>query len=133
MAAVYPATLAALLRGDVDLDLVVKVQAVKSTYTYSTAHDFLNDVSTGSRIGTAQTLANKTFTAGVFDADPVSYTLTSTQTATGLVFYLSTAASDATRRLIYFENKNADTTPISHTGTGAAESLDWPRGGIFSI
>lgn len=129
----YPATLTALLKGDVDLDLVVKVQALKSTYTFSTAHDFLDDVSTGARIGTAVALANKTFTAGVLDADPVNYTLTSTQTATSLVFYLSTAASDATRRLLVFEDTNADGSPISHTGTGAAESLDWPRGGIGSI
>ena len=67
--AIYPKYMEALIQGSTNTSLAGTVKAVlvdTGTYTYSAAHDFLDDL-TGT-VGTAATLASKTYTNGVFDA-----------------------------------------------------------------
>lgn len=133
MSAVYPLAKAALLKGDVDLDGTVKIVAVDATYVYSAAHDFLNDVVGGSRLGTAQTLTSKTFTGGQFAADPVTYTgVAVAEEVAGFVGYID-AGDEATSTLVWFCDTRADQTAIAYTGDGAAISITWPYGYIFTI
>jgi hypothetical protein len=68
--AIYPKFKEALLQGDIALD-TANVKAVLvdlADYTYSAAHDFLDDVAAGGRVATSGNLASKTFTDGVFDS-----------------------------------------------------------------
>lgn len=130
MSAVYPLTLAALLKGDVDLDGTVVVQALDDTYVYSAAHDFADDL-TG-ELGAAITLAGKTFTAGLFSADPASLTgIGAGDTVVALVYYIDTG-TPSTSRLLAYEDRNADTTAMSFDGNGLPIDVDWPYG-LFSI
>ena len=62
---------------DADIDMLVdtiKIVLVDAAdYTVDlAAHDFLDDVPAGARIATSGALANKSTTAGVFDADDVA-------------------------------------------------------------
>jgi hypothetical protein len=133
MSAVYPVAKQAFLKSDAaDLDGTVKIQAVSSGYTYSASHDFLNDVTSTSRIGTAVTLSNKTFTNGVFyNTVSVTYNPASTKTIKGFVGFIATTA-EATSRLIWHCDKNADATSISLLAT-TSFTVSWPLGSIFSL
>lgn len=132
MAAVYPSALEQLLQS-LDLSAVtVKVLAVDSDYTYSAAHDFLDDVAGAARLGTAVTLAGKTYTSGLFSASAITYTGVAVgETIKGLIFYVDTGV-EATSRLIAFDDQNADGSPMNFAGTGAGIPISWPNG-IFSI
>lgn len=69
---VYPKGAEKFLTGALDLiDDTIKVALVSDGYTYSAAHEFASSL--GTIIGTAQTLANKSITGGVFDADDADF------------------------------------------------------------
>jgi len=59
-------------------------------YAYSAAHQFLSSLS--GVIGTAQTLASKTFVNGAFDAADISYTAVSGASAEALWYTLILAS-----------------------------------------
>lgn len=132
-AVIYPLTLQALLKGDVDLDGTVKIQAVSSSYTYSAAHDYLNDVGSGARLGTAATLTSKTFTNGEFNAAQVTYTgLTVGNVITAFIGYLDTGV-ESTSRLIWYCDLASDSSPLSYTVYNTSIIVKWPYGKIFTI
>lgn len=112
--ALYPSFKAALLAGSVDLSSVnVKVVLVDlADYTYSSAHDFLDDVAAGGRVATSGNLASKTLTGGVFDsADPVFTGATGDQ-AEALILYVDTGTA-ATSRLIAFYDTGVTGLPVT--------------------
>lgn len=59
------------LGGDIDLLVdTIKIVAVDTDdYTFSSAHDNLDDVLAAARIGTTGALTGKTIASGVFDSD----------------------------------------------------------------
>ena len=73
--AIFPKFKEALLDAAANVDLndgTVKVALVDTgTYTYSAAHEFLDDLS--GVVGTAQTIGNTTVTGGVFARDNVTF------------------------------------------------------------
>lgn len=135
---VYPSALAAYLKADIDSDTVTyKVQLLDADYTYSSAHDFLDDVPAGARIGTAQSLASVTIgsvAAGVVDAADVTVpAVTAGDTVTAYVIYNSTPATDATRHLVAYVNEKADASPISIATNGGDIGITWSASGIWKI
>jgi hypothetical protein len=131
---VYPITKAAILGADVDLLAdTIKVILVDADYTYSAAHDFLNDVAAGARIGSAVTLTNKAVTLGVFTADDPTFTAVAAgDTVTGIIVYQHTG-NEATSRLIAYTNRKADTTAISVATSNGNITLSWPSGRVLKI
>lgn len=98
----YPEYLQACLERPANSDLVagtVKVQLLDSGYTYNAAHDFFDDVTAGTRVGTAQTLGSKTFTDGIMSATCPDFTALAGDTVTQFVVYIDTGA-EATSRLV---------------------------------
>ena len=117
---IYPKFKEALLQGDYDLSSVaVKAVLVDTgTYTYNAAHDFYDDLS--GVVGTESgALANKTFTAGAFNSDDITFTAPTGATAEAIVLFVDTgnAATDA---LIAFID----------TGTGLPVT---PNGGDITV
>ena len=118
--AIYPTFKAGILVGTWNLSSAA-VRAVlvdTGTYTYNAAHDFYNDLS--GVIGTESgALANKTFTAGSFNSDDITFTAPTGATAEAIVLFVDTgnAATDA---LIAFID----------TGTGLPVT---PNGGDITV
>jgi hypothetical protein len=130
--AIYPIYKQALLDGLTDIDLndgTVKVALVDTgTYTYSAAHDFLNDLS--GVVGTAQTIANTTVTNGLFDGDNVTFTAVSGATVEALVIYIDTGNS-ATSRLVAYIDTSVTGLPV--TPNGGDITITWNASGIFQL
>jgi hypothetical protein len=130
--AIYPKYKEALLDALSNTDLndgTVKVALVDTgTYTYSSAHDFLDDV-TGT-VGTAQTIANTTVTNGVFDGDNVTFTAVSGASVEALIFYIDTGSA-ATSRLVAYIDTGQTNLPV--TPNGGDITITWDAAGIFTV
>jgi hypothetical protein len=115
--ALYPKFKELLLGGDIDLvnDTIKVILIDTDDYTYSTTHDYYNDIATASRVSIAQTLVGKTITNGVFDATDVTYTA---------------VTGDGTEAIIIFKDTNDETTsPL----IAYIEGLVTPNGGDINI
>jgi hypothetical protein len=120
----YPEYLESALERDSNSDLVagtVKVQLVDSGYTYSASHDFFDDVTAGTRVGTAQTLGSKSFTNGIMSATCPDFTGLTGDTVTGFVVYIDTG-NEATSRLVMFVD---DATVFPLVPGGLDQALVW--------
>ena len=117
----------------VDTD-TIKLLLLDVDYTYNAAHDFLDDIPAAARIGTAQTIANKTFgtvAAGVFDGDDVTVpSVASGDTVVAYVIYNDTPATEATKQLIAFVNEKADGSAISIATNGGNIGVTFSASGI---
>lgn len=115
-----------------DSDTFVVV-AVDAGYSYSAAHDFLDDVAGGARIATSSALASKTITDGYAKAAEVVFaTLPAGDTITGLWVVKSTGV-EATSTLIAWFDTKADTTPISLATNGGDVTVQWHTQGLFRL
>ncbi len=127
--ALYPIGKKAVLDAGVnfDTDTIKAVLIDTGTYTYSAAHDFYNDLS--GVVGTAQTIANTTTTAGTFDGDNVTYTAVSGATVEAIVLFKDTG-NVATSALIAYIDSG---TGLPVTPNGGDITVSWHASGIFSI
>ena len=129
--AIYPKWKEAIIQATSNSSLGGTVKAVlvdTGTYTYSAAHEFLSSL-TGT-VGTAATLASKTYTTGTFDAADVTYTAVSGSTAEAIVIYIDTGSS-ATSRLVAYLDTGYTGLPV--TPNGGDITIAWAAGGIFTI
>lgn len=114
---------------DADLDLLVdtiKVVGLSSAYTFSSAHDFLDDL-TGI-LGTSPALTGKTTTGGVFKASNITPAFTGIATNIARLWVFKDTGSAATSPLIYFMD-----TGFSHSQNGGNVNLTWNASGLFAI
>lgn len=130
--AIYPLYKQALLQGasniDVDTGTVKVVLIDTGTYTYSAAHDFLNDVS--GVVGTAQTIANTTVANGLFDGDNVTFAAVSGSSAEALVIYIDTGVAGTSRLVAYIDT---GVTGLPVTPNGGDITITWNASGIFQL
>ena len=130
--ALYPKWKQALLEFTANNDLdgqTVKVSLVTAGYTYSASDQYYSSVS-ASAIGTPQTLTNKTFTDGVFDADDVSFLSVSGAQVVALVIYIDTGSA-ATSPLVAFIDTGVTNLPV--TPNGGDINITWNATGIFAL
>lgn len=94
--------------------------------------DFLDDIAAGARIATSTALANKTYTAGVFDADDHTVTAVTGAQFESIVIFDDTPGTEATKDLIAF----IDTaTGLPCTPNGGDIIVQWDSGAnrIFKL
>lgn len=128
----FPKFKEALLAAGLSLSTAtIKAQLVDTgAYTYSSAHDFLDDVPSAARIGAAVALTAKTITLGVFDAADVGFGATTGATAEAIVIYNDTPAAETGKHLIAY----IDTaTGLPVTPNGGAINVTWHADGIFAL
>ena len=132
--AIYPKYREALLDGSSNIDLNdgdVRVILVDTNdYTYSSAHDFLDDVASGARVATSSALTNTTVTNGTFDADDVTFSSVTGDQSEALIIYIHTG-SEATSRLVAYIDTGVTGLPV--TPNGGNISLAWNASGIFTL
>ena len=129
--ALYPKWKEAVLNGSTNVALsgTVKVALVDTgTYTYSAAHEFLTSL-TGA-VGTAATLATKTYVNGLFDADNVTYTAVSGASVEALVFYIDTGVAGTSRLVAYIDT---GVTGLPLTPNGGDVTITWNASGIIQL
>jgi len=119
------------LDGDIDLLTdTIKVTLVDlADYTYSAAHDYIDDVPAPARVSTA-TLASKTTTAGVFDAADATFTSVTGDQSEALVIWKDTGV-EATSCLIAFIDTGVSGFPVTPVGTNIL--LSWNASGIIAL
>ena len=109
----------------------IKVALVTSAYTPSAAHQFFSSV-TGV-VGTPQTLATPTITAGVFDAGDATFTAVAAgSTAVGLVIYKDTGVA-GTSPLVAFIDQVASGLPVATNGGNIVIAWDNGANKIFKV
>lgn len=113
---IYPTAKKKFLDADIDLlvDNIKIVLVDGADYTYSAAHDALDDVPAGARVATSGNLAGKTTTGGVFDhTAPVTF---------------SSVTGDVSEILIYYKDSGVESTSwlicYIDTATGLAVTPD---------
>lgn len=135
--ALYPLWKAGLLAGTSGYDLdnnttddgpyVALIDT--GTYTYSTAHDFYNDLS--GVVGTPQRITSPTVTAGVFDGGDVTYTAVSGSSVEALVIYRHNAGANTTWPLVAYIDTSVTGLPV--TPNGGDITITWNASGIFAL
>ena len=131
--AVYPKGKKAILDGDVDfLTDTIKIVLVDATYTYSTAHDFLDDIDAGDRVATSAALSSKTTTDGAFDAADVTFTSLTGNTVTSWVLFKDTGSAATSQLIAYFDTVSGGGA-LSFTPNGGNFTLSFGASGIFTI
>lgn len=131
---VYKSAKQKFLSGTLDLtSLTLKAVLIDTAdYTFSAAHDFLDDVPSGARVGTPQTLASKTVTDGVFDAADITFTSVTGDQCEALIIY-EDSGSEATSDLICYIDTAASGLPV--TPNGGNINVAWDNGAnkIFAL
>lgn len=127
-AALYPKwkefLLAELLSANVKIVLIDT-----SAYTYSTAHDFLDDIPVGARIATSGNLASKTATNGTFDAADISIAGVTGATVEAIAYYIDTGNA-ATSRIVFYDDT---LTGLVYTPNGGQANITFNPSGIFTL
>jgi hypothetical protein len=132
--AIYPAYKQALLDGSSNIDLNdgdVRVILVDTNdYTYSSAHDMLDDVAAGSRVKVSTALQNTTVTNGLFDADDITLSSVTGDQSEALIIYIHTG-TESTSRLVAYIDTGVTGLPV--TPNGGDINLAWSASGIFQL
>lgn len=129
--AIYPAWRSALMQASSNSSLGGTVKAAlidTGTYTYSSSHDFYDDVS--GVVGTPQTIGSKTYTNGVFDGADVTYTALSGSTVEAIIIYIDTG-TPGTSRLVSYQDTGVTGLPL--TPNGGNVTIAWDASGIFRL
>ena len=130
--AIYDKFRQARMTADTNIDLenedirVILVDA--ADYTFSQAHDFLDDVPGAARVAVSGALASKTVTDGVFDAADVTFTAVTGDPSEALIIYRHTGV-EATSRLIAYIDTGFTGLPV--TPNGGNITVEWNASGIF--
>ncbi len=129
----YPKAKEAFLSGSINLssDTIKAVLIDSGTEAYNSADQFLSDITGGGIIGTAQTLASKTVTNGVFDAADITFTSVTGASAEAILIYKDTGSS-ATSPLIAWIDTG---TGLPVTPNGGNITVAWDNGAnkIFAL
>lgn len=126
----YPSFKVLLLTGAINLasDNIKVALVDTNVVAFSSAHDFLNDVSTAV-VATSGNLASKTTTAGVFDAADITFTGVTGAVSEALIVYKDTGSA-ATSSLICFVDTG---TGLPVTPNSGDINVAWAAGGIFAL
>jgi hypothetical protein len=135
--ALYPLYKQALLAGTANADLdndtttdgPFAALVDTGTYTYSSAHDFYNDLS--GIVGTDQRITGPTVTNGLFDGADVTYTAVSGATIEAIVIYRKNAGANTTWLLVAYIDSSVTGLPV--TPNGGDILIQWNASGIFQL
>src|SRR5262245_11836733 len=91
---------------------------ITSAYTFNQAHDFVDDLGANDNpnYGSATSLANKTFTAAVLDADDTVTTALSGAADMGAIILYTDSGAEASSRLVLFLDTGITGMPFTPSG-----------------
>lgn len=119
----YPLGMQAALSAGVNLpSATVKAYLVANTYTFSTAHQYVADL--GTTIGTAQALASKSITNGIFDANDVDFGAIASGTIKAVAIAIDTGNTSTSPLLFYFDTGSG----LPLVANGGNVNIPWNNG-----
>jgi len=129
--AIYPKAKQKFLDALIDMPTdTIKIALIDTgVYTYNSADEFWSSAS-AAEIGTSQTLATKTITDGVFDADNVTFTSVTGASVEALIIYKDTGSA-ATSPLIMYIDVAASGLPVTPNGNNI--DVQFNASGIFAL
>lgn len=98
-------------------------------YTYSSAHDFYDDLSTG--VIAEIEIGSVTLTNGTVDGADVTMPSVSGTSVEALVLYRKNAGANTTWRLVAYIDTSVTGLPV--TPNGGDISITWNASGIFTL
>jgi hypothetical protein len=99
-------------------------------YTFSSAHQFRNEVS-NSAVISSTTLANKTITNGVFDADDATFSSVTGANCEALLIFQDTGIQTTSRLIAYIDS--ATGLPILPNGGDISVAFSSGSSKIFAL
>jgi hypothetical protein len=131
---IYPKYKQALLDGASNIDLDggnIKAALIDlADYTYSDAHDFLDDVGGTAIVAASGNLASKTIVDGVFDAADFSFSSVTGDQSEGLILYYDTGTASTSRLIAYFDT---GVTGFPVTPNGGDINVTVNASGFFAL
>lgn len=129
----YPSAREAFLSGSLSWtgSTIKAVLVDTGAYTYSAAHDFLDDIPSGARVATSGALTSKTATDGVADAADLSLVGVTGATVEALVLFVDTGDQSTSRLIAYIDTA----TGLPVTPNGGNVNVIWDNAGnkIFKL
>ena len=131
---IYPKGKEALLNGDIDwlLDDIRTVLIDLADYTYSAAHDFLDDVPAAARVGTPQVLGTKTSTNGAADAADATFPSVSGDQSEAILIYKHTGTEATSALIAILTGRQLVTAAAAAAGGATSVTVDPLRAAIAS-
>src|SRR3990172_2791909 len=115
-----------------DLDFRV-ILIDTAQYTYSSAHDFLNDVASGARVAVSAALTGKSITNGVADAADTTVTIGASKPSIEALLIYQHTGTDSTSRIICYIDTVTSGLPFTPPSGGGDVVIVWPSAGIFTL
>lgn len=116
---------------DWDTD-TIKIVLVDSGYTINLAtHQYLSDIPSGNRVATSGALTTKTVTAGVADADDVTFTAATGNQVVKVVFYKDTGTTTTSPLIGCIDT--ATGLPVTPNGGNIVIAFDSGANKIFKL
>lgn len=100
-------------------------------YTYSSAHDFLDDVPGAARVAVSGSLASKTIANGTFDAADFTFTAVTGDVSEALILYIHDGGADSARKLVAFYDTGVTGLPVTPNGGDINVTVN--ASGFFSL
>ena len=116
---------------DWDTDDIRAILVDVADYTFSQAHDNLDDVAGAARVAVSGALTGKTKTNGVADADPVTWTAVTGDPCEAIILYKHTGTESTSRLIAYIDTA----TGLPVTPNGGDITVNWDDGAnkIFKL
>jgi hypothetical protein len=108
----------------------VLIDAADYTVNLAT-HEFLSDVPSGARVGTPQTLAGKTSTTGVADANDVTFPSVTGDQSEAIIIWKDTGVEATSALIAYIDS--ATNLPVTPSGGDALVQWDNGANKIFKL
>lgn len=94
-------------------------------YTVNLAtHEFLSDIPTAARVAISPNMTNKTVTAGVFDADPYTFSAVTGDPSEAVVYFKDTGVA-ATSTLLSYHDTATSGLPVTPNGGDINIQFSW--------
>jgi len=123
------------MQGSSNSSLAGNVKALlidTADYTYSDAHQFHSDVTSGAIVATSSNLSGKTYSSGVFDASDITWSAVTGDQSEAIILYIDTGVS-GTSRLVAYVDTSISGAPV--TPNGGDINVAWDNGSnkIFAL
>lgn len=124
----YPTGAAHILGATTKVDLVADtIKIMFYSGTFSSAHEFVSDLTGADIIARSGALSGKTVTGGVFDANDLTITAVSGSAFTHVILYKDDGVADSSSPLIAIFDVS------SFTPSGGDVNVVFNASGLFSI